>query len=447
MVRGWVARANGVLSGGGLGSFLIRAVAGTGAVRILSMVASFGVGVQLARGLGVTGYGYYGIALSVVTLCGIPGEMGLPRLVTREVAAASVRKDLPHLFGVIRWANVVAMRISAVMAVGIIVAALVLAKVRPSVLPLVLVTGAPIVPLMVLSRLRGGALQGLHHIVRGQIPANFLRPVALSLLLFVTVALGLQLEPALAIGLNAISAGVAFLVAQHWLAQRLPKNVPAEVVHGSAGWLASSVPMALTDGMRVLQSELTTLLLGLLTMPAEVGLFRVSAATAFAAATPIAVINHVAFPTIARLHAEKDHVRLQRAITGLARAQFAGVLLFSLPLILFPEFLLNLVFGTEFGSAAGVLRLLALAQVVNAAFGPNVALLNMTHNERRVTRAMTAGLAFNIIAVPLLAIRWGGMGAAVAVFTSLLVWNLVTWIDGRRILGIDSSIMPASARA
>ena len=118
-----------------------------------------------------------------------------------------------------------------------------------------------------------------------------------------------------------------------------------------------------------------------------------------------------------------------------------------MPLILFPEFLLNLVFGSEFASAAGVLRLLALAQVVNAAFGPNVALLNMTHNERRVTRAMAVALTVNIVAVPLLATRWGGMGAAIAVFMSLLIWNVLTWIDGRRILRIDSSLMPVAARA
>ena len=67
------------------------------------MVASFAVGVQLARLLGVEGYGYYGIALSVVTIAGIPGEMGLSRLVTREVASASAKGDLPHLFGAVRW--------------------------------------------------------------------------------------------------------------------------------------------------------------------------------------------------------------------------------------------------------------------------------------------------------------------------------------------------------
>jgi O-antigen/teichoic acid export membrane protein len=446
MVREWVNRSINVLGGSGLGSFLVRSVAGTGAVRIASMVASFGVGVQLARGLGVSGYGYYGIALSVITLCAIPAEMGLPRLVTREVAAAAVRKDMPHLFGVIRWASRVGVRISLVMAVGIVAGALILGQLRPSILSLALVAGAPIVPFMVLSRVHGGALQGLHHIVRGQIPANFLRPVALSLLLLFALTLGFNLSPAAAIALNAVSAGLAFLVARHWLAQRLPKAVPAELVRGGVRWLASSIPMALTDGMRILQSELTILLLGILTAPAEVGLFRVAAATAFAAATPIAVINHVAFPVIARLHAEQDAHRLQKAVTGLAQAQFIGVLLLCLPLIIAPEPLLTLVFGSDYAPAAKVLRILALAQVVNAAFGPNVALLNMTHNERRVARAMAIGLVLNVAAVLLLGLVWGRMGAALAVFGSLLVWNLLTWIDGKRILGIDSSLVrPAAA--
>jgi hypothetical protein len=30
------------------------------------------------------------------------------------------------------------------------------------------------------------------------------------------------------------------------------------------------------------------------------------------------------------------------------------------------------------------------------------------------------------------------------VFASLLVWNVLTWFDGRRILGIDSSLAPVA---
>jgi O-antigen/teichoic acid export membrane protein len=406
------------------------------------MAAGFAVGVQLARYLGVSGYGYYGMALSVVTLCGIPGEMGLPRLVTREVAAASVRNDLPHLYGVIRWGDSLAMWISALVAIGLIVAAFVLSKYSPSPLALALVVGAPIVPFMALSRLRGGALQGLNQIVRGQVPANLLRPVAQSLLIFLAAALGVQLDPATGMAANSLACGAAFVLAAYWLRTRLPAAAaPAEIVRGGHGWLASSIPMALTDGMRILQSELTILFVGLLTAPGDAGLFRVAAATAFAAATPIAVINHVAFPIIARLHAEKDPRRLQKAVTGLARAQFAGVLLLSLPLILAPSLLLGLVFGPAYAPAAAALRVLALAQVVNAAFGANVALLNMTHNERRVTRAMGMGLVVNIGSVLFLVPIWGSTGAAVAVFASLLVWNVVTWLDGLRFLQINSSLV------
>jgi O-antigen/teichoic acid export membrane protein len=411
------------------------------------MVAAFAVGVQLARGLGVSGYGYYGIALSVITLCGIPGELGIPRLVTREVAAALVRKDYPHLFGVLRWGDALAMRISALMAVGLGVAAVAIAQLRPSPVAMALAAGAPIIPLIVLSRLRGGALQGLHHIVRGQVPANLVRPVVQSVLLLLAYLLGLALSPANAMGINSIACAAAYLLGAYWLAQRLPAATPAEAVHSDRTWLASSIPMALTDGMRILQSELTILLLGVVTIPAEVGLFRVAAATAFAAATPIAVINHVAFPTIARLFAENDFRRLQRAVTSLAQIQFAGVLLLSLPLILIPELLLRLVFGPEFGAAAGVLRVLALAQLVNAAFGPNVALLNMTHCERRVTRAMAIGLGVNVAAVIVLTSFWGKMGAGLAVFGSLIIWNVLTWADGRRMLGIDSSLVPAPREA
>jgi O-antigen/teichoic acid export membrane protein len=408
------------------------------------MVAGFAVGVQLARGLGVSGYGYYGIALSVITLCGIPGEMGLPRLVTREVAAAMVRKDYAHLFGVLRWADRLAIAISALVAIGLVITALVIQEFRPSPLCLALAFGAPVVPLLALSRVRGGALQGLHHIVRGQVPANFLRPVVQSLILLLAYAVGLALNPANAMVINAMASSVAYVIAAYWLAQRLPVAVPAEIVHAGREWLASSIPMALTDGMRVLQSELSILLLGLLTAPAQVGLFRVAAATAFAAATPIAVINHVAFPVIARLHEENNRPRLQRTVTGLAQMQFGAVLLLSAPLIVAPEFLLTLIFGPEFAPAGGALRILALAQVVNAAFGPNIALLNMTRNERRVTRAMAIGLALNIVAVAALASVWGPTGPAIALFASLLLWNVLTWVDGRRILGIDSSLVPVS---
>lgn len=439
-MKAWLGAASRAATSEGLGGFLIRALAGTGAVRLASMGASFLVGVQLARYLGVSGYGYYGIALSIITLASIPGELGIPRLVTREVAAAAVREDRPHLFGVLRWADKLSIRLSAFVALGLVIAAAVIAWVRPSPLALALVLGAPVVPFVVLSRVRGGALQGLHHIVRGQIPANLARPLVQSALLALMWMAGLTLTPASAMAINSIGCAAAFALAAYWLRRRLPAAAPPEIIRSGRSWLSSSIPMAAADGMRILQSELTILLLGLVTGAAQVGLFRVAAATASSAATAIPIVTQVAFPTIARLYAKGEMERLQKAVTRLAQAQFVGVLVLTLPLIIVPGPLLRFAFGHDFGDAAQAVVILCVGQLINAAFGPNAPLLTMTGHERRVTRAMALALAATMIAVTAFGRGFGSNGAAWGVLTGIAVWNIVTWLDARRLLGIDTSI-------
>ena len=156
-------------------------------------------------------------------------------------------------------------------------------------------------------------------------------------------------------------------------------------------------------------------------------------------------IAHVSLSVIARLHAEGDHVRLQKAVTALARAQLGGVAALSIPLLIAPELLIRLAFGESFEPAATALRILAAGQLLNAAFGPNVVLLTMTHNERRVTRAMAIAMALNLVMIPLLVPLWGIAGAAIAVVASLLCWNVMLWRDARRLLGVETAVVFRSA--
>ena len=441
MILGRLKGTHAYLLGEGLGPLLIRAVAGTGLVRLGAMAASFLVGVQLARGLGVKGYGYYGLALSIITIAGIPGELGLPRLVTREVAAAAVRDDLPHLFGVIQWARRTALRLCAVMAVCALLASVIVSADKSSSINLTILLGIPIIPLMALARIDGGILQGLHHVVRGQVPANLIRPLILSALLFAAYLAGLRLGSPRAMAFSSISALGALAIASWWLRTRLPPVQSAEVIRSGRKWLASSIPMALTDGMRALQSELSTVLLGIIAAPSAVGLFRIANVTATVAATGLLIVGHATMPTIARLYAEGATERLQKLITYSARLQLLGVTLLSLPLLIFPEWLLSLAFGTDYSGAAAALRIIAVGQIINAAFGPNVVLLNMSHNERRVTRAMAVALVLNVATVLLLGAVWRARGAAVGMLIALVCWNVITWLDAQRILSLDTSVV------
>jgi len=439
-----VGRARSYISGEGLGPFLVRAVAGTGAIRIGAMLASFLVGIQLARGLGVAGYGYYGIALSVISIAGIPGEMGLPPLVTREVAAADARGDPGYLFAVLRWAKRIALRLSVAMAIALIVAAAILDQLRPSPLALALAAGAATIPFMALARVNGAAQQGLKQILRGQLPAFLLKPLAMSVLLFLIFLLGLKLEPWSAMALYSLTAAIAWAVATIWLRQTLPRRGPVEEVRDGRRWVSSMIPMGLNQGMFALQGQMSVLLLGFMMSAADVGLFRISTATAVMISAPLAIMVAVAPPMISRLHEQQDRRRLQTLLTWSAQVQFAGVLLLSLPLFIAPRAILQLVYGADYGAAADVLRIILVGQLISAGFGLNGSVLNMTHHERRVTRAMAIALVLNVLAFALLVPLWGLPGAATGYVISMLAWNTTMWIDARRLVGVDTSFRPVS---
>jgi O-antigen/teichoic acid export membrane protein len=419
---------------------LLRAVTGTGIVRGAAMLASFAVGVQLARNLGVSEYGRYGLALSIIAVASIPGELGLAQLVTREASAAVATGNEGTVVGLLRWADRMSWVLTALFGgAAAIVGAVLFFKVS-HIVGLAVLLGLPSLPFMAMSRIRGGALQGLRYITLGQIPPNLLRPAIFSALLFALFFFGRVSAPG-AMAMYSISAVVVFLVAELWLARRLPRQPDARPVHAGPRWLASTIPLALSEGMRSLQLELTTMLLGIVAIPASVALFRISVVTATAASTPLVIILSTTTPMIAALHAQDDHRRLQRLVTWSAWGQTAGVFLVSLPLVLIPEQLLPLVFGKGFEAAANATRIVAVGQIVNAAFGPNMALLNMSNQEKRVTRAMFAGLVLNVFTALVLGARYGTVGAASGFVLSLICWNVITWWDAKRILGIETSVL------
>lgn len=408
------------------------------------MGASFAVGVLLARILGVQGYGYYGVALAALTVAGIPGELGVPRLLTREVAAAEKHGDLAQLFGVLKWADSTVSRLSAVIMLIVVAVALLLHLTRPSPLDFALLLGAPIVPLMAISRLRGSTLQGLQHIVRGQIPANLVRPLLLASFLVVGWIIGAKISAPAAMGLTSLSAAGAAALAHIWLKQRLPESPPVQPVRTGRRWLASSVTMALSEAMLTLQGESSVLALGLLSGASASALFRIGNATAAVLANFGVMVAYVAAPMLASLHASGDHERLQKLMTAAARAMLAGVALLALPVLVFTKPLLTLVYGGSYAPAATVLRILALAQIANAAFGPTGLLMIMSGYERRATRALAIAFAVHLAALALLCPLWSSTGAAIALLLATVTWNAILWLDARRLLSIETSALGAS---
>lgn len=431
------------LAGPGLGPVLVRASLGGGGVRVAGTAFGFLVGVQLARGLGAEGYGVYGLAMSVLSLLTVPVQFGFPPLVMRELAAGQVQGTLPRAAALLRWCRRRVLLSSAGLTVAL-GAAVLLTQDRAEPLPAALIAGLALVPAVALVNLYAAALRGLQRLVQGQLPDALLRPAFHSALLFAVAGLSLPLSPALAIGLGAVAAGLALAVAIPLVARQLPReDDPASAALAPATAWRAALPLALTQSLRLLQGHLVIVIMGLVSASAAIGLFQVARSIALAIAAPMALLNVIGMPVIARLHAAGDRARLQRLLATLALGMTATTIALSAPFWLIGPRLLGWVFGEAFASSSATVNVLSLGVVAMGTCGPSAALLNMTDHAGRVTRA--AGLSVAVLAGASLALipSGGDLGAAVAWSAAMTVWSLANAIDARRLLQLDTSLLSA----
>ena len=421
---------------------IVKAVIGSAGLRLAGMFFGFLVGVQLARGLGTEGYGIYGLAMSVIALLTVPTEFGLPQLLTREVSAAQVERNWGRLRGILQWSTKIVLVTSALVTISVLTGLAATDNNLDSPLAMTLIAGLFMVPLVALGNLRGASLSGLQHIVKGQLPDTLIRPASFSLLLFIAPLLTVPLSPAFAMGLGAVSAAFAFSLALIMLRKNLPPEIHATTPEiDSCVWWSSAIPMALTEGMRMLQGHLAVLLMGLMTTVVTVGLFKVAISVALLIAAPITLLNVVGAPIIARLHAQGEPARSQRLLGWIALGMASSSLAFTLPFVVAGEPLLSVVFGEEFGAANGTLLVLCGSAVINSFFGANAALLNMTGHHTRVTRASGFSLVLLVFASPPLITAQGAVGAALATALSMLAWNILMWRDAQQLLSLDTSLL------
>src|SRR5262249_29675629 len=203
---------------------LLMGAGGLIGLRIAFSGLSFLVTVVLARMLGTTGFGAYSYAFACVTLLGIPAILGSDQLLVRELAAYHAKSDWGLMRGVLRRANGAVLLASSALALLAAAVALALRGRWPS--PIMLPTfwvALVLLPLITLTRVRQGAMQGLHRVALGAMPEQVIQPALM--LLFLSLAylyLRRQLTAPLAMSLNVAAVAVAFVVGATLLFRSLP---------------------------------------------------------------------------------------------------------------------------------------------------------------------------------------------------------------------------------
>jgi len=430
----------------GLGGELLVAGMGSLLIRAVGMIATFVLGILLARYLGASELGLYGMVVAVAMLLAAIAQLGLPTLATREAAIAWSRGDFSELRGILLWFGLAATAAAIILGAGLALGATLWPRLTGSIGEAARI-GALLVPLFALTVLISAELRALGRLVLGQSLELLVRPLMTCLLVLLWVLVFPSLTARVALEINVLASLIALLLATWWLVCRLPREARGcRPNHHFRKWGRSAAPLAITDVLRQLDGVYAILLMGFLVTTAETGIFRVAQSTMLFVATPLFVVQVVVAPSLARLHDSGDWSKLQRLVTISARLNFGAAVLGALVVAVAGPDLIGLVFGTEYRGAWMPLLILCVGQIVNRFFGVGFVLLPMAGAERELTFCFLVSVFVSVVcAVPLI-IMWGSVGAAAAAIVGAAANGCTTHYFAKVRMGIDTSLFGSYSR-
>ncbi len=400
------------------------------------------IGIQLARYLGPTNYGIYGLVMALVSVASVAAQFGLPQLAVREAAAAISARPQAGPGTVILWFAAVATLLGLFVS-SLLVGAFLLRPPRGPTgqVEILLYAGVAIFLFSILSSMVG-LMRGLGRNLEGQAVELLLRPALIVAGLF-AVSLssgGLSVGQALSVQV------VVALLALAWVTVKLARHIshrPKQENYAPEHWKAAATSLLLTAILLAINANYPLLVASPFVSAADLGVFRVALSCAALIALPASIANISLGPIVARLYRDGDRAQLAHNVAHTTVSAFGvtalGLLIVAVagrPLIIF-------LFGPQYAEAHVPLMILGAAQLIVAAFGITGTYLNLTGRERLVVKAFMISVPLGLgISVPLAA-KFGISGAAFGNFVMVSLWHAYVFRVYRR--HIDAPLSLASA--
>lgn len=426
------------LQGDSLKAELLKAAGGSAGVHALNMLLTLATGVLLARILGPESFGIYAFSLSVIALLSLPAKAGLPALLVREIAKYHLNKEWGFTRGLLTFANGFVLTYVVCAAIATTFISWHYVGVESTTLT-TLFWSLWLLPLTAFGAVRIGTLRGLRWVNSAQFPDQILKPLVILILLAITLPLGSEITATTAVQFNIVGAILAFLLGAVLLRKALPpKVIDTRAKYKLRTWVASLLPLSVFGGLKLIDAELSILLLGVLGTPEEVGLFRVAATGATVVAFALTAVNMAIAPQVARLYNAGEKEKLQRVITLSTRAIAVASFPIAFILIFWGEYVIPILFGPQYVPAATALAVLSFAQLVNTSTGAGALVLNMTGNDRSTMTWAIVSLGFHFTTAVIMIPIFGLIGAAISYLASVIIWNVAMMAVAKKKTGIDT---------
>jgi O-antigen/teichoic acid export membrane protein len=415
-------------------------------LRIVNLALSFLTSILLVRLMGAAEYGTYVYLFTWLYLLSVVAVFGLDKLLIRDVATYLAQASWSLLKGIIKWSDWFVALLSVLIGLVMAIVMWQFTKNIGSITVYALIIAMLLLPLLTLTTIKQATTQGLSFIIQGQLPELLVRPLLFIAFIFLGFFYFNNMTAGTALGLHALAALITLIVAT-WLLKKIVPNETklAKSCYKVKIWVATALPILLSQVVIVANSRADVLLLGLLEGSSAVSIYHVTKRLADLVVLPIMAVNVSIGPKIATFHAEGNQVGLQQLMTKSSRAALAGSLLIVVSLFLFGRWTL-LLWGEEFTEGYITLLIMIMAQMVDAVMGPAALLLTMAKYERDVFWGVGAALIVNILFNLWLTPIWGIVGTAVANLISLVILNTTLVVLALYRLNIDSTALGKFSR-
>jgi len=374
-------------------------------------------------------YGIFSLALAILTFATILTGLGLYQGTTRYIAYFRGKEDTAKIHSTISTSIKISSITSIIFAFAIFLTAETIASrvFHSAELALPLKLFAAGIPFLTLMQVLVAIFRGFDRIESQVIFQFFMLNALFLIILIAAIAIHLPFIAALYGYLATLV--ITFITLAIYTTRKLPE------LTGSMGTkntepitkklLLFSLPLMGVTMLRMVITWTDTIMLGYFKTPEIVGLYNAAHPLARSISVPLTALVLIYTPITTGLYSRNLLPELKRNYKISTKWLMFIILPIFLVIFLFPEPVLNLLFGASYIPAANALRILSFGLIISNLLGPNAATLTATGHPRFLMWATLTAAILNIVLNILLIPPLGIVGAAIASAISLILANII----------------------
>lgn len=420
---------------------LLLGFSGMVGIKLINIALAFVSSVLLARSLGPERYGAYAFIMSVVGSLTLLSYIGVPALMTREIAKYEQSHKWGLIRGLLRKSNQLVTGVSILLMLLIAMLSIIFSTTSELDRWQLLLIALPMVPVIAHVNLIMATLRGLRRIILGAIPDMIVRPVvflvAFLCLLFiekVTVEAVIFLQVVAAL----VAVTVGFIFVRRVTAEKIKV---ATIEYKNKEWISALIPFMGLAGVGFLNVEFINIFLGIAGTNQDVALFRTAANIALFVALPLTLIESVISPYITRLYHAGELGKLQKLAKVVSLAALLASAVPAIVLLLFGTEIIMLLYGNDYAPAYSTLVVIVTGYMMVNLVGLSMQLLYATEYHTSAFRISVYGAFVTVLLCSFLIPLFGALGAGIALGFGKALRATLFVVEARRRLKIKTSLI------